>query len=634
MNSNVLFLSFSLLSWGWLSKTWLETTGVLLIIFVAKLTTWRWKITLTQFYRWGDLSSLLIVMLLVYLYLFQTSERAIFVMLKWLPLLFAPILITQLFSSEQKLPLGTLFYSFRKRETVKNQNMDFQLPYAALTLLSAGAANVKNLSYFALAIGLFVGILWTVRPRRTPIGLWLLFLSMAIGLSYLGQLRLRQLQNFVEYQSMEWLEHWIADPFKSQTSIGDLGEMKLSDKIVFRVKAKEPLYLQQASYDFYLGESWTVSRPSFRENLAPIMTHQPLQHLKIVQQFNQREDVLALPDGTVSITGVEGAILQYTELGAVKIIDTPDLGELQVSYTGQRTGTFSHYDLQIPKQQSDWLKQLSAELKLAKLKPQAATVAIRTYFQKNFNYSLYLGTKADADLALRDFVLKRKAGHCEYFAVASVLLLRQAGIPARLANGYVVEEYDSKNNLYIVRRRHAHAWAIAYIQGIWHIVDSTPSQWLEMENENASLWQPLNDWFSNQWLNFKEWRLKQDEQQNSLWLSLALVLFFYISWRIYSARRQLTRAIKIAPIAISPLIYRGLDSEFYLIERQLQNTPEARAKNESMQQWVRRLQKSELNVLYRWHYQLRFDPAGLSFEHRIQLQQQVQRWLVHNCKEE
>ena len=74
------------------------------------------------------------------------------------------------------------------------------------------------------------------------------------------------------------------------------------------------------------------------------------------------------------------------------------------------------------------------------------------------------------------------SGHCEYFAAASVFLLRQAGIPARLANGYVVEEYNPEQNLYIVRSRHAHAWAIAYINGVWQIVDSTPSQWLEMEN--------------------------------------------------------------------------------------------------------------------------------------------------------
>jgi hypothetical protein len=542
MNSSLLFLGFSLMSWAWLSNTWLEAGLVLLIILMAKSTTWRWHITLSQFYRWGDLSSLLTALLLAYLYLFQTSERAIFVLLKWLPILFAPILLVQLLSIGQKLPLGTLFYSFRKRQMPEVKEMDFQLPYTALTLLSAGAANVKDLSYFVLAIALFVGILWTVRPRHTPVWIWLMLITMAVGLSHTGQLGLRRLQNIIEYSAMEWLGSWAADPFKTHTSIGDVGEMKLSDKIAFRIKAQEPLYLLQTSYDVYLGKSWAVSQYVFRdENPVKALAKQPLRQLKILQQFGQREEMLALPDGTVDITGLEGAFLEYSSLGAVKIITPPDLGEFQVFYTGKRTDAPSKYDLQIPKQHTDWLKQLSDNLKLAELKPQAVAVAITAYFQNNFHYSLYLGKEADANLALRDFILKRKAGHCEYFAVASVLLLRQAGVPARLANGYVVEEYDPKQDLYIVRRRHAHAWAIAYFNGVWQIVDSTPGQWLEMENQNASVWQPVSDWFSNQLLNFKRWRLKQDEQQQLYWLTGALLLFAYISWRIYYARRLLTR---------------------------------------------------------------------------------------------
>jgi hypothetical protein len=563
--------------------------------------------------------------------LFQTSERAIFVLLKWLPILFAPILLVQLFSVGQKLPLGTLFYSFRKRQMPEVKEMDFQLPYTALTLLSAGAANVKDLSYFVLAIALFVGILWTVRPRHTPVWIWLMLITMAVGLSHTGQLGLRRLQNIIEYSAMEWLGSWAADPFKTHTSIGDVGEMKLSDKIAFRIKAQEPLYLLQTSYDVYLGKSWAVSQYVFRdENPVKATAKQPLQQLKILQQFGQREEILALPDGTVDITGLEGAFLEYSSLGAVKIITPPDLGEFQVFYTGKRTDAPSKYDLQIPKQHTDWLKQLSDKLKLAELKPQAAAIAISAYFQNNFHYSLYLGKEADANLALRDFILKRKAGHCEYFAVASVLLLRQAGIPARLANGYVVEEYDPKQDLYIVRRRHAHAWAIAYLNGVWQIVDSTPGQWLEMENQNASVWQPLSDWFSNQLLNFKRWRLKQDEQQQLYWLTGSLLLFGYISWRIYSARRQLTREIKTANMTTETVVYQGSDSEFYLIEQQLQETQDARTKHESIQEWVKRLQQPELNALYEWHYQLRFDPKGLLPENRTQLQQQVDSWLKRN----
>jgi hypothetical protein len=628
MSSSIAFLSFSLLAWAWLLQTWLAAGLVLLAIFIANQTPWRWQISLMQFYRWGDLSSLLTVLLLLYLYGFQTSERPVFILLKWLPLLFAPVLLAQLFSSKQKLPLGTLFYSFRNRQTEDSKELDFQLPYAGLTLLSAGAANVQNLSYFVLAIGLFAGILWSVRPNQTPKWAWLLVITVAIMLSHWGQFGLRRLQNILEYKSIQWLGDWQADPFKTQTSLGDLGEMKLSDKIVFRVKTGQPVLLMQASYDRYLGKSWTVSRYTFGdENPVKALKNQPLKQLEILQQFSQHEEVLALPDGTVNITGLEGADLQYSNLGAVKIMDTPDFADYRVFYTGERTDLPNQYDLKVPKQHGDWLMQLSHELKLAELKPQAIAATITGYFQRDFRYSLYLGTESDADLALRDFILKRKVGHCEYFAVASVLLLRQAGIPARLANGYAVEEYDPQQNLYLVRRRHAHAWAIAYLHGRWQTVDSTPSEWLEMENEQASVFQPINDWFSNALFQFKQWQAQAGEKQNTVWLGAALLLACYISWRIYSARRQLIRESKVAKITKEPCTYQGLDSEFYLIEQQFLETQQARANNESIQEWVKRLQMPELIALAKLHYRLRFDPQGIQSEQRKQLQQQVTGWL-------
>jgi hypothetical protein len=78
------------------------------------------------------------------------------------------------------------------------------------------------------------------------------------------------------------------------------------------------------------------------------------------------------------------------------------------------------------------------------------------------------------------------------------------------------------------------------------------------------------------------------------------------------------------------VVYQGSDSEFYLIEQQLQETQDARAKHESIQEWVKRLQQPELTALYQWHYQLRFDPKGLLPENRTQFQQQVNSWLKRN----
>lgn len=650
MNKDWLFLSFSLLSWGWLSQTLLAAVGLLLVIAVSKYSARRWNISAHQRYRYGDLSALLVILLLVDVFILQPTDQAIFILLKWLPVLFAPMLLAQLFRSNQKLPLAALFYSFRKQQVEQPgedykppykalynrksgvirliREIDFTLPYAGLTILSAGAANVQTPAYFIIAAMLFTGILWSVRPKQSSVPIWLLSMALVVVVSYFGYHGLKQLNALVEEKSIDWLSNRQIDPFKNQTSIGEIGELKLSDRIAFRVKADGPLLLHQASYDLYFGRNWTTSKHLFTaENPVTQTGKSQLKQLEIMQQFN-RQTVMALPDGTVKIAGLGDAYLQYTDLGAVKASQLPGFARYQVFYTGKRTGAPSKYDLQIPKQHLDWLQQFGSELKLAGHPPEIIAGQIKTYFQQHFFYSLYLGAEADADLALRDFMLKRKAGHCEYFAAATVFLLRQAGIPARFANGYSVDEYDNGQDLYVVRSRHAHAWAIAYINGAWQAIDSTPAQWLAMETEHASLWQPLTDGWSNCVFHFRQWQLQQTKEQNErLGLLGILLLSIYLVWRIYSAKRKLNRNVQQAIAAAPEPAYQGMDSEFYLIEQSLQHTDQARRDNESIMQWVKRLQLPSLNQLYALHYQLRFDPMGLSSEQRQQLQQQARAWV-------
>src|SRR5207253_2703424 len=76
-------------------------------------------------------------------------------------------------------------------------------------------------------------------------------------------------------------------------------------------------------------------------------------------------------------------------------------------------------------------------------------------------------------------------GHCEYFATATVLLLRQAGVPARYVVGYSAQEFSTLEGAFIVRNRHAHAWAQALVAGRWVVVDTTPSNWAEQEEQAA-----------------------------------------------------------------------------------------------------------------------------------------------------
>ncbi|OQX82283.1 MAG: hypothetical protein B6D53_04860, partial [Candidatus Omnitrophica bacterium 4484_49] len=76
-------------------------------------------------------------------------------------------------------------------------------------------------------------------------------------------------------------------------------------------------------------------------------------------------------------------------------------------------------------------------------------------------------------------------GDCEYFATALVIMLRIAGIPARLVIGFSKGDYDPVSRITIVTPEYAHAWVEVYFPEVgWLTCDPIPNgvnaqQWSE-----------------------------------------------------------------------------------------------------------------------------------------------------------
>ncbi len=73
-----------------------------------------------------------------------------------------------------------------------------------------------------------------------------------------------------------------------------------------------------------------------------------------------------------------------------------------------------------------------------------------------------------------EFLFEQKAGYCEHFSSAFVVLMRAAGIPARVVTGYVGGYRNPLGSYWQVRRSDAHAWAEVWLAGRgWVRVDPT-----------------------------------------------------------------------------------------------------------------------------------------------------------------
>lgn len=93
------------------------------------------------------------------------------------------------------------------------------------------------------------------------------------------------------------------------------------------------------------------------------------------------------------------------------------------------------------------------------------------------------------------FLRESKAGHCELFASATVLLLRQCGIPARYVTGFICVEKHPSNSYYVSRLGHAHAWVEAFDrqQKKWIQLDSTPPDGLRNFDNSWDKMESLTD---------------------------------------------------------------------------------------------------------------------------------------------
>ena len=101
--------------------------------------------------------------------------------------------------------------------------------------------------------------------------------------------------------------------------------------------------------------------------------------------------------------------------------------------------------------------------------------AIEGHLRRDYGYTLRLPKREPAD-PLADFLFTRKEGHCEYFASAMTILLRTAGIPARIVTGFLGGEYNPITDLWVVRASDAHSWVEAWIPGFgWSTFDPTPA---------------------------------------------------------------------------------------------------------------------------------------------------------------
>jgi hypothetical protein len=128
--------------------------------------------------------------------------------------------------------------------------------------------------------------------------------------------------------------------------------------------------------------------------------------------------------------------------------------------------------LQLPETVSPRVRTL-AEQWLTETDPaqplQLVARALQHFRQQPFYYTLSPGL-TDGD-PVDDFLFESRRGFCEHYAGSFTLLMRLAGVPARVVIGYQGGEYNPRADHWIIRQSDAHAWSEVWLpdRGWWRV---------------------------------------------------------------------------------------------------------------------------------------------------------------------
>ena len=155
-------------------------------------------------------------------------------------------------------------------------------------------------------------------------------------------------------------------------------------------------------------------------------------------------------------------LTQYSIRSNPEFIDTP---ELPVTLRSEA--------LKLPEESSPrtrelvkrWRRETPGDLEFAER-------ALRHFNQEAFHYSLespLLGNQP-----VDEFLFETRTGYCEHYASSFAVMMRLAGIPARIVTGYQGGWYNEMGRYLLVRQSDAHAWAEIWLpENGWTRVDPT-----------------------------------------------------------------------------------------------------------------------------------------------------------------
>ncbi|MHA3081919.1 transglutaminase family protein [Acinetobacter sp. ANC 5383] len=403
-------------------------------------------------------------------------------------------------------------------------------------------------------------------------------------------------------------------------SLGDIAELSQSNALAFRIvlpvsslPPRSELYWRAMVLDRFDGQKWNSSEinQQWQTEEQPQLAQAKRLNYSYLPADSEQRWVMGLeysvPASQRYVLRQDGSIVsrrpvQSTQPIALTWVSASSIDRLLPEYV-------RYINLQLP-ETDPRSKALATQLyQESDQQPERYIQRVLNWYRQNkFSYSLSPG--ALQGNRVDQFLFQTRVGFCEHFASSFVVLMRAAGIPARVVVGYQGGQSAPDNQSWEVRQLDAHAWAEVWVNQHWQRIDPTAliapqridngmqNYLSETHQQNSStLFSPQRMLLINQlrvWSDYAsyQWQSKvvgyDVEQQRSwlrswgvnsqaklLWVLMATILsilLLYIAVIVWRNRPQRTQYEK--------LIYQFNQR----LDQDLQKMPE-----ETFQKWMLRL---------------------------------------------
>ncbi len=597
MGAPRLLLGAASLFWGGLVGHPLVGLGIAVVVEARHWTPVRWNFGETAFRNAWNASVLLIGLAALLAWLDGNGLLALARTVVWLPLLLLPLQFVQSYGISRSMPLSTFSMFVRKRKKhaatyglpFRDVRFCFDHAFLAAILISSSIGRFANDTPLFLpgaAVLLFWALSrqWRAAGRLVPLTA-LAMAVLGIAGAYLGERAIDSLEDrFTRGSRGSGSDYML----QTQTAIGTFEEVKQSPEIIWRIRHLEgplPTHLRLASYNSYRNAAWTARRPpevnsisdDFREltlgsdpelpvRLAAINVDEAAATAAGLPAFELRgatpgRGLLPVPPGAGSLFDLDADAVERNSLGSLRIFPKNPVARFAVRWnrefnTAEPPWEDTHQDgrpmvpdLYVPASEKEDIAVVAREIGLAEGTLAEKVRKLRSHFLRNFTYTRYLDRtrprrgKRQRTNFVGIFLRETRAGHCEYFATATTLLLREVGIPARYCIGFSGGTTSRDRKTAVIRGTNAHAWCTAWDEERqrWITVDLTPPNWLESDRLDRPIWQPLAD----RWQILREDLLIWRSQPGNLAITLAIIAVplgvggYLIGRRLWRSRQRL-----------------------------------------------------------------------------------------------